>query len=304
MNEVLGDRLGKDLSVPDARTDPDVPPGIDLTRPSAARVYDYLLGGTTNWAIDREFGARFIAKLPLIRDIARANRQFLNRVVRHLTNSGVRQFIDIGAGVPTAGNTHQVADQIAPDTRVVYVDNEPVAVAHAEILLDREGDPDRHAIVNADLREPDDVWQQAFATGILSPDEPIALLLIAVLHFFHEGPDGNDIGAECTDRFRKLLSLGSYLAVSHLTNDGIPAEVDAQSTALKQMYESSVNSRLILRSRSEIDALFGDFEMVDPGTVWVPEWHPEDAGPAAPNISFPTPSHSVGWAGVGRKVAR
>src|SRR2546430_1609084 len=122
-------------------------PVVDLLRPSVARVYDCLLGGTANWAVDREFCRRALAMFPLLTDIMVANRLFLNRVVRHLSRLGIRQFLDIGAGVPTEGNTHQVA---GPDAQVVYVDHDPVAVAQAEVLLDREGDPDRHALVNAD----------------------------------------------------------------------------------------------------------------------------------------------------------
>jgi hypothetical protein len=288
-------------TVPEERSDPGSFAGLDLTHPSAARVYDYLLGGSANWAIDREFGQRIVERLPLSKDMVLANRVFLNRVVRHLTRLGVRQFLDIGAGVPTAGNTHQVADAIAPDTRVVYVDNEPVAVAHAEIILNREGDPDRHAVINADLREPDELWRRARGTGILDLDQPIALLMIAVLHFFHPGPDGVDRGAQSAARYRELLPPGSYLAISHLTDDGIPGEMVDKLDDIRKMYENSVSSRILYRTRAEIDALFGDFPLVDPGTVWTPQWHPEDTGIMAPDIEFPTPGHAAVWAGLARK---
>jgi O-methyltransferase involved in polyketide biosynthesis len=288
-------------TVPDERSDPGPYAGLDLTHPSAARVYDYLLGGSANWAIDREFGQRIIDRLPLSKDMVLANRVFLNRVVRHLTRLGVRQFVDIGAGVPTAGNTHQVAEQIAPDTRVVYVDNEPVAVAHAEIILNREGDPDRHAIINADLREPDELWHRARDTGILDFDQPIALLMIAVLHFFHPGPDGLDCGPASVARYRELLSPGSYLAISHLTDDGIPGDLVTRLDDVRKMYESSVSSRILYRTRAEINALFGDFQLLDPGTVWTPQWHPEDSGSLAPNVEFSTPEQAAVWAGLARK---
>jgi len=283
------------------QSDPSAPAGVDLTRPNAARIYDYLVGGTANWTIDREFAQGIIERIPLARDMALANRLYLNRVVRHLTRLGVRQFLDIGAGVPTAGNTHQIADEIAPDARVVYVDNEPIAIAHAEILLNREGDPDRHVMISADLREPDDLWREARGTGILDLDQPIALLMVAVLHFFHAGPDGREVGAESVARYRELLVPGSYLAISHLTDDGVPGEMVPQLAESKRVYANSVNNQLLFRSRPEIDALFGDFELLEPGMVWTPQWHPEETGPTAPAISLPTPEYSVIWAGVGQK---
>jgi hypothetical protein len=296
--------LGRTGTVPGVRSDPSAPVGVDLTRPNAARIYDYLVGGSANWSIDREFADTMIKRMPVARAIALANRLFLNRVVRHLTRLGVRQFVDIGAGVPTAGNTHQIADEIASDARVVYVDNEPIAIAHAEVLLNREGDPDRHVMINADLREPDELWRQACDTGILDLDEPIALLMVAVLHFFHAGPAGQDVGPQSVARYRELLAPGSYLAISHLTDDGVPDDMVAQLAESKRVYKQSVNNHLITRPRAEIDALFGDFELLAPGMVWTPQWHPEDTGPTAPAINLPTPEHAVIWAGVGQKPTR
>ncbi|HEX4700590.1 MAG TPA: SAM-dependent methyltransferase, partial [Pseudonocardiaceae bacterium] len=165
-----------------ADQEPAIPPGVDLEHPSVARVYDFYLGGTANWAIDREFGKKVLARFPLLRPIAKANRLFLHRAVRHLVRQGVRQFVDIGSGVPTMGNTHQIADELAPDCRVVYIDNEPVAVAHSQMLLDQNGDPERHAAINADLREPDELWQRVRDTDVLDLTQPVALLLVAVLH--------------------------------------------------------------------------------------------------------------------------
>lgn len=285
----------------EADAHPFARPVVDLLRPSVARVYDCLLGGTANWAIDREFCRRALAKFPLLKDITLANRNFLNRVVRHLSKLGIRQFLDIGAGVPTAGNTHQVADSVAPDSRVVYVDNEPVAVAQAEVLLDREGDPDRHAVINADLRDPDALWRDVLATGILNPNQPIALLMIAVLHLYQQGPDGADIGAQSAARLRELLPQGSYLGISHITDEGVPAELGHNLEHLKHLYDHSCTNRVIWRPRCEINALFGDFDLVAPGMVWTPEWRPEEADPRAQSVWFTAPNHSVIWAGVGRK---
>lgn len=283
------------------KSHPAQPAGVDLTRPSVARVYDFYLGGTANWPVDREFGQRVLTRFPLLRNVAMANRLFLNRVVRHLAKSGIRQFLDIGAGVPTEGNTHQVADEVRPDCRVVYVDNEPVAVAHGELLLDEFGDPRRHAVIQGDLRRPDELWARAVSTGILDPDEPVALLVIAVLHVQQPDEHGRDIGPESVARYRALLPPGSYLAISHITDEGVPPELDGTLVELKQMYDTSSSSDVIWRPRAEIEAMLGDFELVDPGMVWTPQWHPEETGPNAKRIDFETPSHAVIWAGVGRK---
>jgi S-adenosyl methyltransferase len=288
-------------------TDPAPPQGVDLDRPSVARVYDYFLGGTANWSVDRRFGDQIIERVPLVRDLALANRVFLNRVVRHLVHRGVRQFLDVGAGVPTAGNTHQVADELdleegrTPTARVVYVDNEPVAVAHAELLLDKEGDDRRHAVIAADLREPDDLWRKARETELLDPSEPIALLLIAVLHVQQTDPTGVDIGPDAVARFRKLLPAGSYLAVSHATDDGVPPDLVASMAAIKQMYDASSSSNVVWRPRADIETLLGDFRLVEPGWSWTSAWHPEETGPGAPTITFPEPNYSVIWAGLGQK---
>jgi O-methyltransferase involved in polyketide biosynthesis len=286
--------------------DPVPPDGIDLEKPNVARVYDYLLGGTANWSIDREFGDRVLETFPLIRDVALANRMFLNRVVRHLCALGIRQFVDIGAGVPTVGNTHEVADELAgaegrrPDTRVVYIDNEPVAVAHAEVLLNQKGDSNRHAAVHADLRDPDAAWEQALDTELIDVHAPVALLLVAVLHGRQPGPDGTDVGARSVARLRELLPPGSVVAISHFTGDGAPADQAERADQVQKMYETT-SSGPFRRTRAEIEALLDGWPMLDPGWVWVPEWHPEQTGPSVRTISFPAPSHSLLWSGVARK---
>ncbi len=284
-----------------APNDPLPPPGVDLARPSVARVYDFYLGGTANWAIDREFGKKVLSRFPLIRPIAKANRLFLHRVVRYLARQGVRQFVDIGSGVPTMGPTHEVADQLAPGSRVVYVDYEPVAVAHSEMLLEQHGDPARHAAINGDLREPDHLWRQVEATGVIDTDQPVALLMIAVLHMRQPGPNGDDIGDAVLARYRELMRSGSYLAISQLTTDGISAELDLHLADLKQMYDRSSSSQAFFRDREGILSLFGDFELVEPGLTWTPLWHPEETSPTAPVITFAEPNESAILAGVGRK---
>jgi hypothetical protein len=281
--------------------DPFPPQGVDLSRPSVARVYDWYLGGSANWAIDREFGKKVLSAFPGARTAAIANRLFLHRAVRYLARLGVRQFVDIGAGVPTMGNTHQVADEVAPDSRVVYIDHEPVAVAHSQVLLEQSGDLARHAVINADLRDPDRLWQRVIETGVIDLGEPLALLMIAVLHFQQPGPDGIDMGPNAVTRYRELLPLGSYLAISHATDDGVPDERKREGAEATKMYATSSGSAWILRSRQEIRALFGDFELVEPGICWTPSWHPEESGPNSPMITFATENEASILVGVGRK---
>jgi hypothetical protein len=276
------------------------PPGVDLEHPSVARVYDFYLGGTANWAIDREFGKKVLAQFPLLRPIAKANRVFLQRAVRHLVRQGVRQFVDIGSGVPTMGSTHEIADELSRDTKVVYVDNEPVAVAHSQMLLDQKGDTNRHAVINADLREPDELWQRVRETEVLDLAKPVALLLVAVLHVQQPGADGTDVGPAAVARYRQLVAPGSYLAISHITSEGVPAELDEKLVELKKMYDNR-SSPVIWRTHDEIRDLFGDFPLAEPGLTWTTLWHPEETSPTAPVITFASPNESVIVAGVGRK---
>ena len=282
-------------------TDPFPPEGVNLDRPSVARIYDYLLGGDANWAIDREFGDKIIEMFPAIRPIAQANRQFLFRVVRHLMRLGVRQFVDVGAGVPTMDHTHSVADTFEHGSaNVVYVDNEPVAVAHAQILLEQHGDPARHTAINADLRAPDRLWQQVLDPGLIDPAQPVALLLIAVLHVRQCDERQREIGADLVARYRELLPTGSYLAISHVTGDGVPEPIASRMAEVKALYDS-VASPVVWRSRAEVAALFGDFALVEPGVTWTPSWHPEEAGDRPAGPVFDDPSASVTIAAVGRK---
>lgn len=281
--------------------DPFPPRGVDLDRPSVARVYDYYLGGHTNWAIDREFGDQILASFPLLPSIAKANRQFLFRAVRHLMRRGVRQFIDLGAGVPTMDHTHSVADKFdAGSAKVVYVDNEPVAVAHSQVLLEEQGDPRRHVAINADIRAPQRLWQQVIGTGVIDFSQPVALLMIAVLHVQQQDEQGNDIGDQIVAQYRALLPHGSYLTISHATIDGVPPDVADQLARLKSMYDSA-SSPVIWRTHQQIADLFGDFDLIEPGLTWTPSWHPDETGSDLPQISFNHPSESIIYAGVGCK---
>lgn len=271
-------------------------PGVDLKHPSAARVYDFLLGGSANWAIDRKFAHRIRLNFPEITDMAATNRMFLSRVVRHLSRLGIKQFLDIGSGVLSTGNTHQ----IAPGSRVVYVERDPVSFAHGEVLLDEEGDPDRHAIINVSLCAVDEVWDEAMATGILDLEQPVGLLILSTLHEWQPEPDGSDLAAQSVAQHRIRLPFGSYLAVSHVTNEDIPWEIAPKLVELKHQCDDWLNTKVWCRPRSAIEALLGDFQVIPPGIVWTPIWHPEEADSTIPLAD--SPSYAAVLGGVGQKA--
>jgi hypothetical protein len=269
--------------------------------PSVARVYDYYLGGTAHRTVDREFGDVVLAAFPLLRSIVVANRIFLRRAVRWLVRLGVRQFVDVGSGLPTIGSTHAVADEVAPGAAtVVYVDNDSDVVTHSRAIIAASGDRGRHAAIHGDLRDPDRLWRAIDGTGLIAPDRPVGLLIIAVLHLRQLDANGVDIGPQAVARFRELLPSGSYLALSHATKDGVPDHVKAGLAGTSQAYQAHRNPA-IWRTRAEIADLFGDFELVDPGLTWTPLWRPEETGPGAPEVTFGAPAESAMLAGLGRK---
>jgi hypothetical protein len=235
---------------------------FDLERPSLARMYDYWLGGAANLAVDRELADRMIAIDPAVVDIARANRSFLRRAVRFCVANGIRQFLDLGSGIPTVGNVHEIAQRADPACRVAYVDTEAVAVAHSRQLL-------RHnplaTATQADLRDTDAVLTAPTVTGLLDFDRPVALLALMVLQYFPGNP--GDIIA----RYRAHLAPGSYLVVSHLT--GEEREIDMTGLARAT---SNASTHAYLRSRAEVGDLLGDAQPVDPGIVGAPDWRPDD----------------------------
>ena len=241
-----------------------VPQDVPVDRPSVARMYDYYLGGHHNFAVDRKAAEGAISiwlDLPLV---MQANRAFLRRTVQFLAGQGIEQFLDLGSGIPTAGNVHEVAQQANPAARVVYVDVDPVAVAHGRALL--KDDPQTIA-VQADVRRPDDILDQAEVKRLLSWDRPVAVLLLAVLHFIPDDAEAYDV----VRRLRRATSPGSFLVISHATNENIPADVHAQMTRLY----SRTSSQLVGRTRDQIARYFDGLEMVEPGLVYLPRWHPE-----------------------------
>jgi hypothetical protein len=199
------------------------------------------------------------------------------------------------------GSTHSVA---AGSASVVYVDHDPAVVTHAGRLIEETGDPARHAVIHADLREPGALWRRIGRTGLIDLDRPAALLMIAVLHLRQPGPGGTDAGPRAVARYRELLTPGSYLAISHATKDGIPEDLAAALPGVGRLYDTEA-SPAIWRTREEITGLFGDFELVDPGVTWTSSWHPEegDAPAAVTDKTFTTPSESIVLAGHARKPA-
>ncbi len=263
---------------------PGVPPGVDVDEPSAARTYDYQLGGGHNFAADRELGDQLTRAMPGMRDIARLNRDFLRRAVLYLMSSGVRQFLDLGSGIPTVGNVHEVAHQADEQARVVYVDKEPVAVAHSRQLLDGN---ERATIVQADMCEPDTVLQAAETRRLLDFDKPVGLLMVAV---FHLVPDEQHPG-EIVAAYRDRLAAGSYLALSHFTADSRPEEMATVVELSRRM-----DDQFYPRTRAEVTELFTGFELVEPGVVSTALWRPE-----SPEELGSDAEHSEIYAGVGRK---
>ena len=239
------------------------------TRPSEARVYDYWLGGACNWAIDREFGDAAIARYPDMPMIAQENRKFLYRAVSHLLRRGVRQFVDIGSGIPTAGNVHQIADREKPgEARVVYIDHDPIAHAHATILLDEDGDPERHRALCADLLDVPGLWHQVLDTGVIDPSQPIGLLMVAVLHFIKPERDPE----EAVAFYRNQLPAGSFLVLSHGSTEGQSTQTMADADKVRAAYEEKATSAGWFRSRAEIERFFGGWPLVEPGITWTATW--------------------------------
>ncbi|WP_054056017.1 SAM-dependent methyltransferase [Alloactinosynnema sp. L-07] len=240
-----------------------VPDGIDLDRPSAARLYDYLLGGGHNFAHDRELAERFLKAQPHAREIARHNRSFLRRAVLFMAGQGIRQFLDLGSGIPTVGNVHAIAQAADPTARVVYVDYEEVAFAHSHLML---ADNPNATIVQADLTDPDAVLGAAETRALLDFDQPIGLIMAGVFHFVP--PRSNP--AQIVARYRDATASGSWLAFSQFTRDLMPEEMDRIVEVMK-----SSRDPMFPRSRDEIAALFEGYELVEPGIVPTALWHPD-----------------------------
>jgi S-adenosyl methyltransferase len=256
---------------------------------TAARIYDYLLGGVHNFPADREVAQEVVAQMPYVRAAARANRAFLGRVVRHLAAQGIDQFIDIGSGIPTVGNVHEIAHRVRPDARVAYADIDPLAVAESLDLLN--GD-ERATAVCGDLRDPQRILAHPELNRLLDLDQPVGLLLIAVLHFVADDAQAY----EAVEQFRQALAPGSFLAVSHGATEGAPK--DSRMSLGRAYGQLTSTGSAKPRNRAEFARFFTGWDLVDPGVVWLSEWRPDPhEGEFADD-----PTKSVGWAGVGRRV--
>ncbi|MEV4197666.1 SAM-dependent methyltransferase [Micromonospora globbae] len=240
------------------------PETIDIERPSVARMYDYYLGGSHNFAADRAAAQAMVAAVPDAPLMAQANRAFLRRAVQFLTDAGVRQFLDIGSGIPTVGNVHEIAQRGAPESRVVYVDVDPVAVAHSREIL---AGNDRAAVVQEDLRHPERILAHPDVRRLLDFDQPVAVMIVAVLHFISD----DDRPGRILRTLREALAPGSYLVLSQASDDGRTEEERAEA---ERVYRRTDNP-LWVRNRAELTAFFDGFALVEPGVVWVPEWRPD-----------------------------
>lgn len=262
-----------------------VPDDVALDQPSAARMYDYYLGGSHNFAIDRRMAKQAMAMWPDLPLIMQANRAFLRRAVRFLVARGIQQFLDIGSGIPTVGNVHEVAQQANPAARVVYVDIDPVAVAHSQVILDANPDA---AVIQADARRPEHILTHPTVHRLLDFQQPVAVLLVALLHFIVDDAEVRDL----IRRLHAALPSGSYLAMTHASYEGKPRE----SQEHQRLY-ARTSTPMTMRARDEIAGFFDRFEVVEPGIVYIPLWRPE--GPD--DVLLDQPERCTGFAGVGYK---
>jgi hypothetical protein len=259
------------------------PSWIDLDQPNAARVYDYYLGGSHNFAADREMARKAMELWPELPQIMRANRAFLRRSVQYLAGEGFTRFLDLGSGIPTVGPVHEVAREVQPQARVVYVDRDPVAVAHSLSML---ADEPLCRVVQADLTRPEDLLADPDVASLLDGTAPVALLLIAVLHFVPDQAGPHRIVA----RLRDALPPGSAVVICHACREGRPDQVGPHQDIYRR-----TTTPITMRSHQEIAALFDGFELVEPGIVYLPEWRPD-----SPDSVGPHPERMPGLVGVGR----
>ncbi|MGI5502784.1 SAM-dependent methyltransferase [Lentzea sp. CA-135723] len=263
-----------------------IPQSVDVSVPSAARVYDYLLGGAHNFAVDRLMGDKAEEMMPNSRSAARLNRAFLRRAVRFMTDQGVRQFLDIGSGIPTVANVHEVAQDEAPECRILYVDRDPVAVAHGELII---AGNDRVGVLQADMRDPESILTSGEANRLLDFDQPIGVLMLFMVHWVPNEADPQGL----LKRYREALAPGSYLAISHMAGD----HVNDEARNVTDRMAKSGGGDVTYRDRAEIEGFFGDFELVEPGLVKFAEWRPGGPG----DISDDPAVNRIAFAGVGRK---
>lgn len=264
-----------------------IPSSVDTSKPSGARTYDFLLGGAHNFAVDREMADKVEQAVPGIRQAARINRAFLGRVVRFMISQGVRQFLDVGSGIPTVGNVHQVAQRIDPGCRVVYVDRDPIAVAHSELMLANNDNAD---IVHADMRDPEGILGSPQARRLLNFDEPVGLLFLLVLHWIPDEWQPLKLMAQ----YRDAVPSGSYLAITHMTDDAQHAKIDSVAGIVQS---SKADGNVFPRTHEQILAMFGDFDLIEPGLVPTGSWRPTGPGDLTKDLEM----NELSYAGVAHK---
>ncbi|WP_393915952.1 SAM-dependent methyltransferase [Halostreptopolyspora alba] len=241
----------------------EFPPHINLNEPSIARAYDAVLGGKDNYEVDREVARELHRVMPDIRNLAWDNRAILGRGVRHLAAEvGIRQFIDLGSGLPTVENTHQVAQRHNPSARVVYVDNDPIVLAHGRALLEEN---DNTAVVTADLREPDAILRLPEVRRLIDLSEPVGIMLVGMLHHLHD--DENPKGI--VESYMNACPPGSYLFLTHFCRSS-PDAAQLEDTFLEFLKTGR------FRTQEEIEHYFEGLDLVDPGVVYLPEWRPDE----------------------------
>ncbi|WP_411104653.1 SAM-dependent methyltransferase [Streptomyces sp. cmx-4-9] len=269
------------------------PPGIDISVPSVSRIYDYYLGGSHNFEVDRQAARRAMEFMPGLPKIMQANRAFMRRAVRYAVAEGITQFLDIGSGIPTFGNVHEIAHAASPEARVVYVDHDPVAVAHSQAVL---GGDDRTGVVAADLRKPQDILGSPEVGQLLDFDRPVALLLVAVLHFLEDADEPYAAVAELRD----ALAPGSLLILTHASFEGIPLTEEVVGGTVG-VYRD-IRNPLVMRSGEQISRFFDGFELLEPGLVAMPNWRPDGLEAADDGEAQEDPYAFSGFGGVGRKA--
>jgi hypothetical protein len=263
---------------------------LDVTKPTAARLYDYYLGGSAHYAVDKVFAERMFKICPYLDTAAHHNRGFLQRASRYMaTVGGVRQFLDIGSGIPTVGNTHHVVREAWSEAPVVYVDNDLEAVNQSYDLLARE-DAKNVLVIEADLRQPDSILDHPGAQRLIDFNEPVGLLIVSVWPLI---PD-DDRPHELMARYRDRLAPGSYVAMSHGSVDEAPLETKEMFAAVAQAYDETRNP-VTQRSRQEFTAFFDGFDIVEPGVVYAPDWRPVES------VDIDDPIRPCNFAAVGRK---
>ncbi|TDD14414.1 SAM-dependent methyltransferase [Nonomuraea diastatica] len=258
------------------------PPGVDTSKPSVSRVYDYMLGGKDNYEVDRQVAAMALKVAPDAPEAARANREFLRRTVLHLAaRAGVRQFLDLGSGLPTQGNVHEIAQAVAPRSRVVYVDHDPIVLVHGRALLAVD---QTTTIIEADARHPEAILADRKTRGLIDFSEPVGLLMFGLLH--HLGDDDDPAGIVA--RLVRALAPGSHLVISHFCNPGeAMPEVSRQAYAAEKIFNEHLGTGR-WRFREEILAFFDGLELLEPGLVPLPEWRPGADDHATPGITYHT----------------